>query len=210
MKKVKSRKTKKSKKIPKVQNAGKKALRFIQHFTNESPKILGRIASFDSSASEIRDSIILPLADMIMKLNAKSLSAEEKEYNNFKFILFWPELVLKLQGFFRKAALNIGFAAITKTPQFYKRNKNGDLDQLKRELRNLILVRFWKNIKRTPLQESAGFIKRLKTAIEIASDFSDQPQLQSLVKTVIVDLGFDELQKAISLYVKPKSRAKKK
>lgn len=212
--KVKKKKTlKRARKLklhPKVKNAGQTAFRFFRHFTEESPKMLWRIASFDSSASEIRNSIILPLAEMITKLKTESLTPEEREHNNFKLILFWPELVLKLQGFFRKAAITIGYTALTKTPRFYQKNKSGELDKIKQELQNLILLRFWKNLKKAPVNESKGFIKRLKSAIEMASDFADQPQLQGIVKSVISDLGFDELQKAIAFYTSPNAKAYKK
>ncbi len=103
------------------------ALRFLKHIIEEGPKILWRIATFSSSAKDIREEIILPLAEILENLKKEGLTLQEKEYNTFKLILFWPELILKIPGSLRKAAASFGVTAATKAPQFYKASKQGKL-----------------------------------------------------------------------------------
>lgn len=125
------KKTKVAKKVKPNKNKNVKdaAFRFLRHFTEESPKIFWRIATFSSSSKDIREEIILPLAEMLTNLKKAGLSLEEKEFNNFKFILFWPELALKLPGSLRKAAFNLGLVAASKGPRFYKRSQLENLDK---------------------------------------------------------------------------------
>jgi hypothetical protein len=210
VKNLKSKRSKNLFKSPKLKMAGKTAFNFLKHFSEESPKMLWRIASFDSSATEIRNSIMLPLAEMILKLKDEKLSADEKQVNNFKFILFWPELLLKLQGFVRKTAFTMGVSAVTSSPRFYKKNRSGEFDKIKKELQNLILIRLWKNLKRSSENESQNFMKRLKLALTSAVDFRDQPELQELVNSVIVDLGLDQLLTALARKSSKKSPSKAK
>jgi hypothetical protein len=185
----------------KTKMAAGTAFRFIKHTVEDSPQMLWRIATFNSSAEDIRNGIVLPLAEILTNIKNENLNRADKEENKFKLVLFLPELILKLQGFLRKAAVVIGQTAVSQGPKLYRKNKSGELNKVKDEIKNLILIRFWATFRKEPLKkENQEFIKRLRAALDASMDFSHQPELKTLAQTVQVELGFDKLQAAVALY----------
>lgn len=108
-------------------NSTVSALRFLKHINEEGPQILWRIATFSSSVKDIREEIILPLAEILENLKKDGLTLQEKEFNTFKLILFWPELILKIPGSLRKAAASLSVTAAMKAPKLYQAKKEGKL-----------------------------------------------------------------------------------
>ncbi|MFN8847418.1 MAG: hypothetical protein ACK5V3_18595 [Bdellovibrionales bacterium] len=181
--------------------AGGASLRFCGHTALSIAPIAYRVFKFEPTTENLREEIILPLSRMLIKMKSKEIKESELEVTYFEFLLFWPELLLKVQKALPSVAVEVSFDAFTGLITTKETTHPGALSVLKSEIRNQILKKFWQNLKTNDKNENLSYSERLKFATEEALKW-DQADFQQLAQDIMIELGLDQLQAAISLYSK--------
>jgi hypothetical protein len=180
-------------------------VRFCGHMVVNVPRIALSIWKFEPNVENFREEIILPLSDILIRMKSSELDAVESEKTKFEFILFWPELVLKVQKLVPVTGVGLGFAAVKYLPKIMKREKEDPAEIVKNQIRNKILKKFWSILKTRNEDENGAkmtYIERLQFALNESLRFDDDQKLQPVVDEVRVELGLDRLQEALSHYSK--------
>lgn len=179
--------------------AGGASLRFCGHTALAIVPIAYRVFKFEPSTENIREEIVLPLSRMLVKMKSKEIEESALEKTYFEFLLFWPELILKVQKSLPSVAVEVSFNAVTGLISSKETTDLGALKALKTEIRNRILKKFWENLKTNEKNKDIDYSDRLKFATEEAFKW-DQADFQDMAQEMMVELGLDQLRAALSLY----------
>jgi len=151
----------------------------------KTPGIAARVVFFKGTFSSLREGLVLPLADHIYQIKNSKLSQKERDKAYQNFLIFWPEMILKINRAIPTLASEVSINAATGLINFRTVEKNS---ALKNQVALRVLKNIWREIKNSDPELS--FSAKLNQAIlKSTADASSE---------VLAELGIPELQAALA------------
>jgi len=153
------------------------------------PGIAYRVIKFNGSVKEIRNEIFLPLAEHVRKIHDINLAQNEREKAYQNFIIFWPELILKINRAIPVVATKVSVNAMT---GLFSTKRSIENDTAAREIALTILKKMWSEMQnnKNDIGETRTLFHRMSLSLNEA--------VKGTETQILNDLGVSDLITALN------------